>query len=319
MSDFRERLVNGDISLTISEIENLRFETHSPWYILTPWLMIRDGSTDPYHVAVFSRMLTLFFEAEESSRDQRYNGVDDDPFVLSDLKLNFTKRFAQHLVVLRASGSQVFSDQLLGGCDSAPEFIDYLLLSVAVVTETQGRKDLYWDFWTELSKKVQAIAIEATQHDLQHRGEGNSRKLIRGMLKADIPWQKLDYETQDIALGRELILEFVQNAGKNVDVFEALSSLMYHFPKIFFQSGVQILAKHQAETGGTGLLSGVNTAFYLEGSIQRFLQIDETGPLHRRMHQSCFTLLDALVETASSRAYYLREQLIHSRRILPAA
>lgn len=138
------------------------------------------------------------------------------------------------------------------------------------------------------------------------------------MLLADAPWQKLDYERQDIALGKDLILEVVENAGKNVNVFEALSSLMYHFPAVFFQSGVHILAKHQSEVGGTRLLSGVNTAFYLEGSIQRFLQIDETGPLTREMHQSCFTLLDALVETASSRAYYLREQLIHSRRILQA-
>jgi hypothetical protein len=135
------------------------------------------------------------------------------------------------------------------------------------------------------------------------------------MLKADAPWQKLDYENQDIALGKELILEFVNNAGKNVDVFEAMASLMYNFPRIFFEPGIHILAKHQTEVGGTRLLSGVNTAFYLEGSIQRFLQVDDTGPLARDMHQACFNLLDAIVETASSRAYYLREQLIHSRRI----
>jgi hypothetical protein len=134
------------------------------------------------------------------------------------------------------------------------------------------------------------------------------------MLKADAPWQKLDYERQDIAFGKELILEFAANAGKNVDVFEALASLIYHFPKVFFEPGVHILAKHQVEAGGTRLLSGMNTSFYLEGAIQRFLRVDETGPLARDMHRSCFTLLDAIVETASSRAYYLREQLIHSRR-----
>jgi len=162
---------------------------------------------------------------------------------------------------------------------------------------------------------VQAIAIETAERNSRYGEQGGSRKLIRGMLKADAPWQKLDYENQDIALGKELILEFVNNAGKNIDVFEALASLMYNFPKIFFEPGVHILAKYQIAVGGTRLLSGVNTAFYLEGAIQRFLQVDETGPLSRDMHQSCFALLDAIVETASSRAYYLREQLIHSRRI----
>ncbi len=316
VTDFRKRLANSEITFTTNNIEDLRFQTHSPWHMLTPSLMIPDGSTDPVLVALFSRMFDLFFEAEASTRNHNYDRVHDDVQVHYELRLNFTSRFAKYLVALRESGCRLFTDQLLEGCDSAPEFIDYLLLSVAVVTETSNKKDLYWKFWEELSGKVQEIAIQVAQRDSQHRGGSNSQKLIRGMLKADAPWQKLDYENQDIRLGRDLILKFVENAGKNVDVFESLSSLMYHFPNIFFQYGVHILAKHQAETGGTGLLSGVNTAFYLEGSIQRFLQIEETGPLTREMHQSCFSLLDALVETASSRAYYLREQLIHSRRIL---
>jgi hypothetical protein len=219
-------------------------------------------------------------------------------------------------VSLGQSGFKLFADILIEGCETGPEFVDYLQLSVAVVTENNNEKELYWTFWKELSKKVESIAIATANQDSRYQSEKNSRKLIRGMLLADAPWQKLDYERQDIALGKDLILEVVENAGKNVNVFEALSSLMYHFPRVFFQAGVHILAKHQAEEGGVSLLSGVNTAFYLEGSIQRFLQVDETGPLTREMHQSCFTLLDALVETASSRAYYLREHLIHSRRIL---
>jgi hypothetical protein len=91
---------------------------------------------------------------------------------------------------------------------------------------------------------------------------------------------------------------------------------MHYFPSIFFELGVQILAKHQKEEGGIRLISGINTAFYLERSIQRYLQLNQTGSLPRNMHESCFVLLDAIVETASSRAYYLREHLIRSRRIL---
>jgi hypothetical protein len=316
LGEFRKRLANGGIPLSATDIERLGFQTHSPWYMLTPCLMIPDGSTDSIHVALFSRMLSLFFAIEESTRNHRNDRIENDIWINSEPRLNFTKRFAEYLVSLGPSGFKLFADRLLEGCETAPEFIDYLQLSIAVVTENNKNKDLYWAFWKALSKKVEHIAIATANQDSRYQQEKNSRKLIRGMLLADAPWQKLDYERQDIALGKDLILEFVENAGKNIDAFEALSSLMYHFPRIFFQSGVHILAKHQAETGGTRLLSGVNTAFYLEGSIQRFLQIDETGPLTREMHQSCFSLLDALVETASSRAYHLREQLIHSRRIL---
>ena len=67
------------------------------------------------------------------------------------------------------------------------------------------------------------------------------------MLHVDIEWQKVDYERQDIALGKDSILEFATNAGKNPDVFEAMASLMYHFPTIFFEPGIHILATHLME------------------------------------------------------------------------
>jgi hypothetical protein len=313
--DFRERLAGGALSLSTHDIDGLGFDSHSPWHLLIPCLMIPDGSTEPQHVALLSRMLTLFFEAENSVREHRSDRIHDDISIHYELGMTFTSRFAEYLIALHESGSHLFTEQLLEGCACAPEVIHSLLINIAYFTEVRQKKELYWEIWSRLSKKAQAIAIETARHDYQYRTEGGSRKLIRGMLKADAPWQKLDYENQDIAFGKDLILEFVDNAGKNVDVFEALASLMYNFTKIFFEPGVHILAKHQKEVGGTRLLSGVNTAFYLEGSIQRFLQVDETGPLARDMHQSCFTLLDAIVETASSRAYYLREQLIRSRRI----
>jgi hypothetical protein len=136
------------------------------------------------------------------------------------------------------------------------------------------------------------------------------------MLQADSQWQKVEYENQYLTFGKDLLLEFAKNAGKNADVFGSLVSLIYHFPSIFFKSGIHILAKHQKEEGGTRLLLGVNTAFYLEIAIQHFLQLDQTGSLPRAMHESCFVLLNAIVETASARAYYIREHLIRSRRIL---
>lgn len=315
VNEHRERIVSGALSFETHEIDEIGFDSHSPWLVITPCLMIPDGSTEPFHVALFSRMLKLFFEAEESMNKPRSERIDNDIHIHYELSRGFTTRFAEYLIPLRAAGSQLFIDQLLEGCDSAPDFINYLLLNISLLTERGQKRELYWELWSELSEKVQAIAIENTERNTRYREDGEKSKLIRGMLFADIPWQKIDYERQDIALGKDLILEFVRGAGRNVDVFEALSSLMYHFPKIFFEPGVRVLAKHQEEVGGTRLLSGVNTVFYLEGSIQRFLQVDETGPLSRDMHQACFTLLDAIVETASSRAYYLREQLIHSRRI----
>ncbi|MCC3498333.1 MAG: ATP-binding protein [Microcoleus sp. PH2017_15_JOR_U_A] len=314
---FRDLFARGEL---LTEIEQITLRSHSSWHILSPCLMIPDGSREPSHIKLFLKMLALFFEAEQenkknqSGRDDRFR--DDRLRINHEVRSSFTKRFSKYLFCLHESKFEDYIEQLQMGCEIAPIFMDYLLLCVAVEAEITGEKEVYWQLWKELSQDVQKIAIEVAGNDSDYRQRDNRRQLIRGMLKADIGWQKIDYETQDITLGKDLLLEFVTNAGKNPDVFEALASLMYHFPSIFFESGVHILSKHQKDEGGTRLLSGVNTAFYLERAIQGFLQVDRTGPLPRSMHESCFVLLNAIVETASSRAYYLREHLIRSRKIL---
>jgi hypothetical protein len=310
--EFRDQFSRGELS---NNSDIITFGTHSSWYILAPCLMIPDGSTKPEHIALLSQMLGLFFEAEQEQA-KHHSDRDDSLEINYKVPLNFARRFARYLFHLYETGFDYYIEQLRIGCDTAPSFMNFLILCVAVEAEKENHKEVYWQLWKELSQKVQEIAIEITQHDAEYRRRDDRRKLIRGMLKADVEWQKIDFENQDIAYGKELILEFVANAGNNPDVFEALAKLMYYFPSIFFESGILILSGHQREEGGTRLLSGVNTSFFLERSIQRFLQFDRTGPLPRNMHESCFVLLDAIVETGSSRAYYLREHMIHSRRIL---
>ena len=310
--EFRDQFSRGKLS---NDLDQITLQTHSSWYILTPCLMIPDGSTKPEHIALLSQMLAVFFEVEQN--ENKYRSDRDDKLEINyEISLNFTKRFAKYLFHLHESGFENYIEQLRMGCETAPSFMNYLILCVAVEAEKEDKKEVYWQLWKELSHKVQEIAIQLAKFDADYRQRDNKRELIRGILHADAPWQKVDYEKQDIAFGKKIILEFVTNAGKNPDVFEALASLMYHFPSIFFEPGIHILSKHQKDEGGTGLLSGVNTAFYIERSIQRFLQLEQTGPLQKNMHESCFILLDAIVETASSRAYYLREHLIRSRRIL---
>jgi hypothetical protein len=218
--------------------------------------------------------------------------------------------------VLHENGFSDYLEFLQTGCDTAPDFVAHLILWFAVEAEQRKQEKVYWKLWKGLSDKVQEIAIEIAQKDSDHRQLDDRTKLIRRMLKADLDWQKIDLENQEIAYGKDVILDFVTKVGKNPDVFEALAKLIYYFPSIFFETGVQILAKHQKEEKGTRLFSGINTAFYLERSIQRYLQLNQTGPLSKKMHESCLVLLDGIVETASSRAYYLREHLIRSRRIL---
>lgn len=310
---FREQFLRGEFANDAPQVTVL---THDPWHILTPCLMIPDNSTEDEHIALWSQMLTLFF-VDEQNKNAYYSGRDDKMQIDGKILIKFIERFAKYLFSLHETGFEDYIDQLRRGCENAPHFMDYLITCVAMEAENKGQKGVYWQLWKELSEKVQGIAVDMIQHDPDHsRSDRDKRKLVRGMLRADINWQRIDFENQDIAHSKGLLLEFVANAGKNPDVFEALAKLMHYFRSVFFESGVKILAAHQQEAGSIDLFSGVNTAFYIERSIQLFLQLDQTGPLSKSMHEACLILLDAIVETASPRAYYLQEHLIHSRRIL---
>jgi hypothetical protein len=249
VNDFRERLARGDaFALNAEEVSGLSFRTHSQWHLLNSCLMVPDGSTEQAHTALLSRMLILFFEAEEEIR--KHGGSDrvaENVSIHYKLGPTFSHRFADHLIKLHELGSRLFIDQILEGCDRAPEFVYYLQLSVAVLAERAQQRELYWEFWKHLSEKVQGIAIEIARSQSEYRREDGPRKLIRGMLMADTDWQgtDIDYERQGLALGKELILEFANNAGKNADVFEAMTSLMFHFPEIFFEPAIHILPRYQ--------------------------------------------------------------------------
>ena len=307
--EFRDRFARSELT---TDFEQINLQTHSSWHLLSPCLMIPDGSSDPSHIQLLTKMLDIFFDAEqEASKNNRDR--NDNLRIHYEVRLIFTDRFAQHLFCLNELNFQPYLEQLQIGSEIAPAFIDYLLIQMTVIAERQNKKEIYWQLWKELSQKVQKIAIDTSSSNYRSK---DTRKLIRNMLQADSQWQKVEYENQYLTFGKNLLLEFVINAGKNADVFGSLASLIYHFPSIFFEAGIHILAKHQKEEGGTRLLLGRDTAFYLERAIQRFLQLDQTGSLPRAMHESCFVLLNAIVETASPRAYYIREHLIRSRRIL---
>jgi len=311
LDKFRERLTCGDVA---ADIDQITFHSHDPQQLLIPCLMVPNNSTEPMHTSLLSRILTMLTEAERIKNLSRYE-KEDEIEIHYEVQAHFERRFAEYLFgILDTSVQQTFLEQLRKGCDTAPSFTNGVLLYIQVSAEQAGRIDRYWWFWDQLSERVQQIAIETAKSKSQNSGNRDKRKLIRYMLYADMPWKRVGCGCENIALGKEPISKFVVNAGINPDVFEAMASLMFHCPTIFFESGLTILSEHQKRIGGTDLLSP-NASYYLERSISRFLLSNNTKTLSRAQYMSCQILLDAIVETGSSGAYYLREHLIRSRRI----
>jgi len=250
---------------------------------------------------------------------ERLHSYDDREkiYINHELLADFMKSFADYLLSIPESCWTKFIEQLQDACETSPDFVKWIFIHILLTAQNMKQEELYWRFWSHLSETIQKIAVSLAQPQSENRRRDERTKLIRFVLYADISWQKESKENQNVIFenfGKNLLLQFAENAGANPDVFEALSSLMYHFPDIFLNQGLKILARHQEKVGGTHLLDR-NAAFYLENCIRRYLFRDNTGLIPKAMHKACKILLDALVETASSAAYYLREHLIRSRKI----
>lgn len=305
---FRQKFLLSQINTTKQTIS---LDTHSAWHILSPFLMIPTASRKVEHIEYYLNILEVFYTGEQEGFSDR----DAMHHLNYKVSSEFSKQFAQHLFALQESDFSDYIDILNKGCDIAPDFIKRLELIFAIKAENDQQEAIYWKLWGKLSQSIKTIAID-TAHQERTRFHSDKRiTLLRSFLKADTPWQKTDEDIRLVKSGKQQLIDFCNDTSMNPDVFEALAKLMHYFPKTFFDQGLHILAQYQKAETNLRLLSG-NTSFYLERSIQRFLQHDQTGALPQKVHTSCLVLLNAVVETGSARAYSLREHLIRSRRIV---
>ncbi len=317
LSDFREKFARGEIT---SDLTNITFVSHCPEHLLTSCSMIPNGSTDPEHIFFISRMLELFGKAE-SDEESPDSHVRERNRQRMDYKLppEFAKLLSDHLFTLSEDEvKQKYEEQLQLLCDTAPDLVKWILMWTFVSADKTKKRDCYWELWSKLSVPMQKIAIKnAKNQSRSNRYEDdrvkNQHKLIRDMLFSDLQPHQVGYERENLIQGKDLIINFINAAGVNSVVFQSATKLMFQYPDVFFDSGMKILAKHQKAIGGTQLFTQ-NSAFYLEMCINRFLT-GNSKAISKLLFQSCQVLLDALVDTGSSGAYYLREQMVRSRKI----
>ncbi|MDD2335321.1 MAG: ATP-binding protein [Geobacteraceae bacterium] len=306
---FIQNVMNG----TPYTASTLSWKTLSPWYLLPPLLMIPDGSTSPEHVSLFLQMISMLSEAEESERNYRYSS--DERIELPDnLEIEFTKRLADYLLTISDTDAQVFVDLLKKKSNSAPDFIHWLLVCLLATSDKQKMLEKYWRLWNELSDSIQSIAKGMCKDGYKVNSNDYRTKLLRGWFFSDSTWDVAKPEEYLFEHGLEHIYRFAESAGVNPIIFEAMSRFLFYLPKVFMPKGLSILLKHQRDVGGTCLLAGVNTVYYLERVLQRLLIRDQNqASFSMKNRDEVLVLLSAIMETGSSTAYFLRERLLQMK------
>ena len=305
ITEFRNKYFSGNSKLLVDKIS---LDTHSSWLIHLSMLMIPLGTEDVDQINLIRKLVGFVFDDEY--KDSRHG---DEGRINHDVKKQIQDCLSEHIIHSRTNEFSPFTELLIEGCEKAPTFIYSLKLSFDVAMEKESDFESIWLLWSVLAPEAHKIAL----NDVDSRYMGHQtdlNRLLRGLLYVDCPWQGHENEEKDIGRGANHLLEFVRVSGNNSHVFEALASLMYQFHRVFFEEGIYILAEKYANNSEL-IARQVNTAYYLEMSIGRYLQILNRGVLSRKMYNACAELLTGVVETGSARAYYLRENLIRSRRV----
>jgi len=248
-------------------------------------------------------------EAEDLNNQHRH-GEDERVQLPQGFMTDLAKRFADYLVSLPDSTIQEIINLLIVRMESAPSFISFFMICLICSAERLGDYELYWKVWRLLSNKAQEIAIKLSDRNIRY---DDLSRLIRGLLFGDIARNQVKPEESIIKPGVDAVLAFVNNAGENPIVFEAMSCLLFYYPNLFMPKGFLILAIHQKRVGGTHLLGGVNTVFYLERVLQQLLVLRPSQHgFSKELRDASLILLNTMIETGSSSAYFLRDYLLHT-------
>ncbi|OSR67006.1 hypothetical protein [Pseudomonas syringae] len=302
---FRTDFSEGRIadSLAVNSIDECPLEV-----VHLPMLMLPIGANEAEHQLILRKVVGFVYDHQyKEYRQENEFRLDTDSVKA------IQECLVAHVLHSREFEFESVRDLLILGCSRAPTLTHLVKLSFDVKMEKSSDFDAIWALWQVLEPGLEEIA--KTDVNSRYSGrESDLNRLLRSMLY--LGFTDNGHPSNKICLerGKNYLLNFARKNGQNSHVFESLCSLMYRYPEMFFADGISIAAE-KYEKNPEIISMQMNSTYYLEMSIARYLQIDNRGPLSRKMHKSFLSLLTGIVETGSARAYYLRDNLVSARRI----
>jgi len=304
VTKFREEILEGKFNI---EPASITPKSHSIWRFHVPMLMAPFGSEGNTYAELLSRTVSIVYDDENSDR-----GINKSERLNYDVKKVIQDCLGDHTIATRPNNFEPIRDILIEGCQRDPGFIYGVKLRFDASMETAEDYSGIWELWSLLAPKMHEICLT----DLNAQYSSHQFDLVlfmRGMLYADGIAPRHPMRIKALEFGAERLIDFCEQSAGNSLVFESLCTLMYHSHYLFFEKGIDILAK-EFKRNPRLLDSQGDAAFCLEMSMAKYLQ--STGSkISRKRYEACLDLLTGIVETGSARAYYLRESLIRTRRI----
>jgi hypothetical protein len=275
-------------------------------------LMLCPEFHEKYREDVIESIINIS-EAEKKMKDHRNDDTGKIDRYYSVIEYN-TSAIARYMAELDLESLKYLCTALNQVCEDGPIFTQYLLIQYDYLVEQSGSKNKYWLLWGLLSEKMKEIAEQLCK-DQNYLYDERS-KLLRTYMYVDTSWQPIDFENQSIKDGVDLICGFAKETAENPIVFEGVTALIYYFPELMIERGILAITNTTDEKILKNLRRSRNSIFYLENALHTYVMNIEGTTIESRLYCSCERLLNALVEMASANAYYVREYLIKSKKII---
>ena len=129
-------------------------------------------------------------------------------------------------------------------------------------------------------------------------------------------WQPLDYQNEPVKDGVDCICSFAKETIQNPIVYEGLASLMFHFPDSYLERGIAAQIDISDDELTANFMRSNNSVFYMENNIYAYITLLDTNRIPAKMYMACCKILNALIKQSSSKAYYIREYLLKSKKMV---
>lgn len=226
----------------------------------------------------------------------------------------YSEFFGNYFYQMKLNELDNYMDKLSRACNSAPHFMSETILIYRILAEKNNKYDKYWEFFNKISIIIISISKELAKGENYKFDE--RAKLLSDYIYLNTPWQPIDFEKPPIEEGITYICEFATNSNDNVIVFEGISSLIYHFPKLMLKEGLSTFKNLKENDIKKNFEKSNNSIFYLENALHSYIINLENNTISRDMYNVCEKILNVLIECASSKAYYTREYLMKSKRVV---
>lgn len=249
----------------------------------------------------YGRLARFLVASWEAARDRTKRRERNYGFEYACLE-----RLARFVMQLPVATALAICEPLLYAVHGHPRELARFVEDLIVIEDQTDGKSPFWDIWQAFGDQVRIVPWI---HQLDSRYASGAELLQKIFFK--LSWKEGVRHWQRLEGFADRVDTLFENLPPCATVLDAYSRFLYTIGEKSLPYGFVVVAKRLQAGDARQMLSKDNTVFYLEALLRRFIYSE---PLRLKsdieVRSAVLTILDQLVESGSSAAYWMRDDFV---------